>query len=305
VIRALVTGCRGQVGAAVAEALAGVAEVIAHDRATLDLAKEGDIVERVRAARPALIVNAAAYTAVDRAQSEPEAAHAVNARAVEVLAGETRRLGALLVHYSTDYVFDGSKSSPYVETDEPRPLGAYGVTKLAGERAIAASGCAHVILRTSWVYGPRGRNFLLTMLEAAKTREELRVVDDQFGAPTSSLQLARATRALFTGAAPRPIENADLERAAVRSGLYHATAAGAVSWHGFARAIFERRVALASMPFPAPRVVAIPTSGYPTPTPRPANSRLDCEKLAQAFGVRLESWQEGLEETLREMEGRK
>lgn len=298
-IRVLVTGARGQVGAAVVDAFRNAAEVVAHDRTTLDLAKPDEIRARVREARPALIVNAAAYTAVDRAQSEPESAHSVNAVAPGILAEESRRLGATLVHYSTDYVFDGAKAAPYVESDSPNPLGAYGRSKLEGERAIASSGCAHLILRTSWVYGPRGRNFLLTMLQLAKTRDEVRVVDDQLGAPTSSLQLARATLALFTAGKTRALEATEIARVAALGGLYHASASGSVSWHGFAQSIFERWAALSPEPFRAPRLVAIPTRDYPTPTPRPANSRLACERLAGAFGVRLEPWEAGLDETLR------
>jgi dTDP-4-dehydrorhamnose reductase len=304
VIRVLVTGARGQVGAAVAGALAGRAEVRAHDRATLDLASPDALRAFVRAERPQLIVNAAAYTAVDRAESEPEAARAVNALAPAVLAEEARRLGALLVHYSTDYVFDGTRSTPYVEDDAAHPLGAYGRTKLEGEQAIAASGCRHLVLRTSWVYAPRGKNFLLTMLQLAGTREEVRVVDDQVGAPTSSLQLARATLAILAGGAPGPLPAAGLEHAAACSGLYHATAAGAVSWHGFAAAIFERWTALSPQPFRAPRLVAIASRDYPTPTARPANSRLDCSRLAGTFGVRMEPWEEGLEEVLRVLRDR-
>ena len=192
-MRVLVTGSRGQVGAEVARAFAGRAEVIAHDRATLDLARPAEIRAGIRAAKPEVIVNAAAYTAVDRAEAQMEAARAVNAEAPAVIAAEAKRAGALLVHYSTDYVFDGTSPRPYVEGDATHPLNVYGETKLAGERAIEASGAAHLILRTSWVYGPQGRNFLLTMLSLAATRPELRVVDDQRGAPTSSLALARAT----------------------------------------------------------------------------------------------------------------
>jgi dTDP-4-dehydrorhamnose reductase len=298
-MRVMVTGARGQVGAAVVDAFRDAAEVVAHDRTTLDLAKPDEIRARVREARPALIVNAAAYTAVDRAQSEPEAAHAVNAAAPGILAEEAHRLGVLLVHYSTDYVFDGTKAGPYVEDDSTNPLGAYGRSKLEGERAIAAVGGAHVVLRTSWVYGPRGKNFLLTMLQLAKTRDEVRVVDDQVGAPTSCLQLAHATLALFALGEARPIDAADLARVAARRGLYHATASGAVSWHGFARAIFDRWATLSPEPFRAPRLVAIPTREYPTPTPRPANSRLACHRLESAFGLRLETWESGLDETLR------
>jgi dTDP-4-dehydrorhamnose reductase len=292
--RVLVTGALGQVGAAVAQRLRGRFEVAAHDRSTLDLALPQQIVERVRAVKPDIIVNAAAYTAVDRAETDAQAARAVNAEAPGVLAAEAARLGAVLVHYSTDYVFDGTKPTPYEETDPTRPLGVYGETKLAGERAIEASGCDHVILRTSWVYGPRGKNFLLTMLNAAKTRDELRVVDDQHGAPTSALQLARATDLLLQ-------RGLDALRAA--SGTYHATAAGEVTWHGFAEAIFGRWSALAGEGFRKPRVIPIPTREYPTPVRRPANSRLSNAKLAATFGIALEPWEAALDEVLAEIRG--
>ena len=294
-IRVLVTGARGQVGAAVARLLAGRAEVVAHGRDTLDLAKPGDIAARVREARPAVIVNAAAYTAVDRAESDEAAARAVNAVAPGVLAEEARRAGALLVHYSTDYVFDGTKSAPYVENDAPNPLNAYGRTKLEGESAIAASGAAYVVLRTSWVYGPDGGNFVRTMLRLAGEREELRIVDDQRGAPTSSLQLARATLAIL-GSEATPEEG--LEKARAASGLYHATASGATTWCGFAQAIFDEWSKRARSPFRAPRLVPIATRDYPTPARRPANSVLDCSRLARAFGMRLGPWREALGETL-------
>jgi dTDP-4-dehydrorhamnose reductase len=287
--RVLVTGALGQVGAAVAERLRGRFEVTALDRAALDLAEPGQIAERVREARPDIIVNAAAYTAVDRAESDAQIARAVNAEAPGVLAVEAARAGAVLIHFSTDYVFDGTKDAPYVETDPPHPLGVYGATKLAGERAIEATGCDYVILRTSWVYGPHGKNFLLTMLNAAKTREEVRVVDDQHGAPTSALQLARATDLLLQ-------RGIDALRSA--SGTYHATAAGGVTWHGFAQAIFERWAARSGAAFKAPRVIPIPTSEYPTPVRRPANSLLSNAKLAATFGIALEPWEAALDEVL-------
>jgi dTDP-4-dehydrorhamnose reductase len=291
-MRVLVTGSRGQVGSEVARVLEGLAEVTAHDRTTLDLADAAAIAARVRESRPDVIVNAAAYTAVDQAESDEPRAHAVNAAAPAVLAAEARRLGAVLLHFSTDYVFDGNKAAPYIEEDATAPLGAYGRTKLEGERAIAASGCDHAILRTSWVYGPHGKNFMLTMLRLGRERGELRVVDDQHGAPTSSLQLAALTRALL--APEGRIDRASLDRVRAGSGIYHATAAGETTWCGFARAIFEAGPA----GMPKPRVVAIATKDYPTPARRPANSRLSNEKLARNFGVRIPDWRNGLAEAL-------
>ena len=282
-MRVLLTGCRGQVGLEVARALRSACKVIAHDRASLDLADATQIAARVREARPHVIVNAAAYTAVDRAETDVAAASAVNALAPGVLGEECRRAGALLVHFSTDYVFDGTKPSPYVESDATNPLNVYGRTKLDGERAIAASGCDHLILRTSWVYGPHGKNFLLTMLRLGAERDELRVVDDQRGAPTSSLQLARLTRELLL--------ERGLARARAASGVYHATAGGETTWCGFARAIFERQER-------RPRVTPIPSSEYPTPARRPANSVLDTGRLSAALQLRLSDWQTGLDETL-------
>ena len=281
-MRVLVTGRGGQVGGALAEALDGVAEVVAHDRSTLDLADPAQVVARVREASPDVVINAAAYTAVDRAEEDVEAARTVNAVAPGLLARECRERGALLIHYSTDYVFDGAKAEPYVETDPVAPLNAYGRTKLEGERAIAASGCAHLILRTSWVYGPTGGNFLLTMLRAGATRDELRVVDDQHGAPTSSLQLARLTRELLA---------LGRERLAPASGLYHATASGETTWCGFADAIFKQRER-------RPKLVPIASSAWPTPARRPMHSVLSSEKLAQAFGVRIAPWSQGLAEVM-------
>lgn len=281
--RVLVTGCGGQVGTEVVRALQGATEVIAHDRSSLDLSDPAAIAGRVREARPDVIVNAGAYTAVDRAESDVDAARTVNAVAPGVLAGEAKRAGALLVHYSTDYVFDGTKSEPYVETDPTNPLNAYGLTKLEGERVIAASGCRHVILRTSWVYGPHGKNFLLTMLRLAQQKDELRVVDDQRGAPTSSIQLAWLT--------------AELVRAPFESGIYHASAAGETTWFGFARAIFEEGARL-GLVAKSPRLMAIPSSEYPTPARRPAYSVLSNARREAVSGARLADWREGLAETL-------
>lgn len=273
-MKILLTGPTGQVGAALLEALPRLGEIVAASHARLDLANPDSICRAVRTARPEVIVNAAAYTAVDKAESERDAAFAVNATAPGVLGEEAERAGALLVHYSTDYVFDGAKPAPYIEEDEPNPLNAYGASKLAGERAIVGSGCRYLILRTSWVYGPRGSNFYLTMLRLARERAELRVVDDQIGAPTSSLEIARATALLIGKGA---------------EGLYHMTAAGETTWCGFARAI------LARAGFATP-VAAIRTGDYPTPARRPRNSRLDCSRLRADFGLSLAPWEKQLAE---------
>jgi dTDP-4-dehydrorhamnose reductase len=299
VIRVLLTGARGQLGADLARELEGRAELLAHDRASLDLAKPEEIAARIREARPAVILNAAAYTAVDRAETDVDAARAVNAAAPGIIAAEAKRIGALLVHYSTDYVFDGTKAAPYVETDPTAPLNVYGRTKLAGEQAVAASGCDHAVLRTSWVYAPHGKNFMLTMLRLAQAHKELRVVDDQRGAPTSSRQLARATLHLLAGNDRAvPLGPRDFDRVREASGVYHATAAGETTWFGFAREIFDAWSKRPGNVFAVPRVIAIPSSDYPTPARRPANSVLSSERLAETFGVRLPSWRDGLEEAL-------
>jgi dTDP-4-dehydrorhamnose reductase len=277
-LRILLTGATGQVGWELRRTLAPLGEVKAFDRYGLDLADAPPLAAAVRALQPDLIVNAAAYTAVDKAESERDLAFAVNATAPRVLAEEAKRIGAMLVHYSTDYVFDGEKAAPYVEDDPTGPINVYGESKLAGERAIQATGCRHLILRTSWVYGPRGKNFFLTMKRLAKERPELRVVDDQVGAPTSSIAIADATAQLL---AKRTV------------GLYHMTAAGETTWCGFAREIL-RRAGLATP------VVGISTNDYPTPARRPRDSRLDCSRLKAASGVELASWEAQLAEvTLR------
>jgi dTDP-4-dehydrorhamnose reductase len=292
-VKILITGANGQVGWALQRALASLGEVVALDQSELDLAQPDALRAQVRAIAPDAIVNAAAYTAVDRAESEPELARTVNAIAPGVLAEEAQRLDAVLVHYSTDYVFDGTKPGPYVESDPTNPLNVYGRTKLEGERAIGASGCRHLTLRTSWVYGTRGNNFLLTMLRLAnERRQSLRIVDDQIGAPTWCQEIATATAALLA----RPElagRGAD--------GLYHLTASGATSWFGFAQAIFAspEMARLGLMP---PALEAIPSSAYPTPARRPANSRLDCGRLAERAGIRLATWDEALKRCLGEID---
>ncbi len=275
----LLIGRNGQIGSELGRLLKPLGAVTAPDRAQLDLASPDSIRRAVREAEPAMIVNAAAYTAVDKAEEEPDLARAINGVAPGILAEEARRLGAPLVHYSTDYVFDGNSPRPYTEGDAVNPLGVYGRTKLAGEEAIAAVGPAHLILRTSWLYSLHGNNFLLTMRRLAAEREELRVVADQHGAPTWARWVAEATAAMLK-------DHGDL---ADKSGLYHLTASGETSWHGFAEAIVERLRA-AGEPVKAGRVVPIDTAEYPTPAQRPARSVLDCTKVRETFGIDPPDW---------------
>jgi dTDP-4-dehydrorhamnose reductase len=275
VVRILLTGAGGQLGRELARRLPALGELVATDRAALDLSDPDAIRRTVRAARPQVIVNAAAYTAVDRAEAEPEAAHAVNATAPAVLAEEARRLGALLVHYSTDYVFDGEKRAPYVEDDPPNPLNVYGRTKLAGEEALRASGARHLILRASWVYAPHGRNFLLAIARRARAGEPLRVVDDQTGVPTSAAFLAEASVRI-------------LARADGAEGLYHLAPTGSTTWCGFARAI----VARLGLEVP---VTPISTAEYPAAARRPAYSVLDSSRARAAFDLPAMDWREVFE----------
>jgi dTDP-4-dehydrorhamnose reductase len=278
-LRILLTGKTGQVGWELARALPALGEVITTDRSMLDLAR-ADLIRRViREAKPDVIVNAAAYTAVDKAESESDLAMRINAFAPGVLAEEAKRLSALLVHYSTDYVFDGAKAQPYSEGDIPNPINEYGRSKLAGEHAIQAAGCRHLIFRTSWVYAPRGRNFLLTILKTAREKLELKVVADQFGAPTSSAVIADATARLLRA------------RGSEGEGLYHMSAAGRTSWQGFAEAI----VRAAGLTVP---VLPILSADYPAAARRPRNSVLDNHRLRATFGMSLPDWQTQLESVM-------
>jgi dTDP-4-dehydrorhamnose reductase len=275
--RILVTGAQGQVGFELARLLPAHGEVIALDRAGLDLGAPDAIVAAVRAASPDLIVNAGAYTAVDLAETQRDAAFAVNALAPQILAEEARRSGALLIHYSTDYVFDGSARMPYREDAPVGPLNVYGESKLAGEQAIAAAGAQALTLRTSWVYGLRGRNFLVTIRRLAAQRPELRIVADQTGTPNWAVALAAATAALVALGLPALRE---------RAGLYHFSATGATTWHGFARAIVGNVA--------APIVTPITTADFPTPARRPAYGVLDTSLFAATFGFGLPAWQDSL-----------
>ena len=295
--RILVTGKNGQVGFELQRRLAGLGQVIAVGRDEMDLSDPDAIRRAVREAKPDLIVNAAAYTAVDQAESEPELALAINGVAPGILAEEAKRLGAALIHYSTDYVFDGSKAAPYTEEDEPRPINVYGRTKLAGERAIQAVDVPHLILRTSWIYGARGNNFLLTILRLAKERAELSIVDDQIGAPTWSRTLAAATGTILEYL--RYGQPAFRDACAGKRGVYNLTAAGQTSWHGFAAAILanaasarpgQSAFALDRVPVLKP----IPTEQYPTPARRPRNSVLSNAKLQRAFGLVMPDWKASL-----------
>lgn len=281
----LVTGVNGQVGYELLRSLQGLGRVVGLDRAALDLADLDRVRAVVREAKPAIIVNPAAYTAVDKAETDEAAARRLNAEAPAVLAEEAARCGAALIHYSTDYVFDGTKDAPYVETDAVNPQNVYGQTKLEGEQAIAASGCAHLILRTSWVYGRRGKNFLLTMLKLGAERPELRIVADQIGAPTWSRTIADATAHLVA----QGLAANDTAWWTQRSGIYHFTASGSTSWHGFAEAIFA-----SALGERAPKAVPIPAADYPVPAKRPANSRLTLDKLSETFGLSMPAWDDAL-----------
>lgn len=286
----LILGASGQVGTELQRSFAGAGKVVSCDRTRADLSQPESLRALIREIRPSVILNAAAYTAVDRAETERGLATAINATAPGVLAEEAARLGALLVHYSTDYVFNGSKSSAWLETDSTDPLNFYGASKLAGEQAIQAVGGKYLIFRTSWVYGPHGKNFLLTMLRFGRERDELRVVDDQVGSPTSSIAIADATRSAVDRALG---SQEDL------SGIYHLTCGGEISWCGFARAIFAR--CGAQLQGKEPRVTAIRTEQYPTPAARPRNSALANEKLHERFGIELPPWQPALDEVVRRL----
>jgi dTDP-4-dehydrorhamnose reductase len=300
----LLIGRTGQIGAYLKQLLPEIGNVIVPSHAELDLAEPSQIRKAIAELRPHVIVNAAAYTAVDQAESDAAAARAINAEAPRILAEEAKRAGALLVHYSTDYVFDGEKRSPYVEDDSTHPLNVYGATKLEGEMAIRESGAAHLILRTSWVYATRGKNFLLTVIRLATQRQELRIVRDQIGAPTWSGEIATATARILG----RVLSTRSGALAAVR-GTYHMTAGGETNWAEFAKAILAEASSLpASDPWLAAvtngkrlvarDVVPITTAEYPTAARRPAYSVLSNARLAKTFGISLPDLREQLKSAL-------
>lgn len=292
----LLLGKSGQVGWELQRSLAVLGRVTALDHDSTehcgDFANPEGVRETVRALRPDVIVNAAAHTAVDKAESEPEIARLLNATTPGVLAEEAARLGAWLVHYSTDYVFDGSGTRPWVETDAPAPLSVYGATKLEGEQRIQQTGCRHLILRTSWVYAARGGNFAKTMLRLGSERERLTVIDDQWGAPTGADLLADVTAHAVRHLQSRPGDG----------GLYHCVAGGETTWHSYAKYVLEHaRQAQPAIELKATEVAPVPTSAFPTPARRPHNSRLDTTRLQTTFGLVLPPWQQGVARMLTEI----
>lgn len=296
----LLTGATGQVGGELLRVLPELGEVIAPLRSTMDLADPQSIRETIRAVQPRWIVNPGAYTAVDKAESEPDLAYAINAHAVQTIGEEAHAIGAGVIHFSTDYVFSGTGTTPWVETDDPAPVCIYGATKLAGERALAATGAGHMIFRTSWVYGAEGKNFLRTILQLAREREHLRIVGDQYGAPTWSRDLAEMTLQVIgrceKAAAGKPL----VDGLSQISGIYHASGRGETTWHAFAaEAVRLQREKEPDTPFA--RLEAITTAEYPTPAKRPANSLLSCKKLHQQFGWRMMDWHESLCEVMEEL----
>ncbi len=293
-MRILLTGKSGQVGGELRHILSKFGKTIATNRDELDLSDPDQIRNTVRHFRPELIVNAGAYTAVDKAESEPETARAVNGIAPEILAEEARTAGAVLIHYSTDYVYSGeARAKPYLETDSTDPASVYGKTKLEGDLAIEKSGVPHLIFRTGWIYGREGKNFLRTILQLAGKQEELRVVDDQVGTPTWCRSIAEATGTIIEQLLKRGGSSFS-ETVAEVSGVYHMTCGGRTSWHGFARSVLD----LAD-PIPQPQLVSIPTKDYPTPASRPAYSVLSNAKLKATFDIVLPDWEETLRYCLR------
>jgi dTDP-4-dehydrorhamnose reductase len=301
-LRILLTGSSGQVGGELLHTLAPLGEVIAPARDEMDLADPITVGDFIAEIRPDWIVNAAAYTAVDQAESEPERADIVNRYSVGVIGREAAAIGAAVIHFSTDYVFSGEGQAAYKETDPTGPLSVYGVSKLAGEQALAASGAAHLIFRTSWVYGATGKNFLKTILRLACERDQIRIVDDQHGAPTWSRDLARLTAHAIAHCEGRSGDSTTPEAMTDLNGVYHASGAGETTWCGFAREAIAMQQAHAPQ-IQFAQVVGIPTTAYPTPARRPHNSRLDCSKLRENFHWEMMDWQEALGLVLQDING--
>jgi len=291
----LVLGANGQVGWQLRRSLSLLGDVVALDARSGDLRRPGELADAIRSIQPDVVVNAGAYTAVDRAEDEPEAAFAVNAHACEMLAEVTRELGIWLVHYSTDYVYDGSGDKPWLETDPTGPLGVYGKSKLAGDLSIAGANPRHLILRTSWVYDSWGQNFLKSILKAAKTRDELAVVADQWGAPTRAALIADVTAFVLL----KISNSAGPDKLA---GVYHLASTGVTNWHAYASLVVEQGLAHGLPLRVTPgKIRPIPASEYPVRAPRPSNSRLDTSRLREAFGLNLPPWQEGVRAVVAEL----
>jgi dTDP-4-dehydrorhamnose reductase len=300
--RILVTGASGQVGGALTRTLSPLGQIIQPDRATLDLTDETSIRRVMQEFRPRWVVNAAAHTAVDKAESEPELAFAINATAPRIFAEEAGKIGAAVIHFSTDYVFDGSKSTPYVESDPTAPLNVYGSSKLAGETALAASHAPYLIFRTSWVYGATGKNFLRSILRLARERDHLRIVADQHGAPTWSFDLARMTARVISHIESLAVAaGSSLTQVATPvSGVYHATGTGETTWYGFAKeAIAKLQIREPNSKFSS--VNEISSVEYPTPAKRPLNSLLDCSKLREVFQWRMPDWRDSLSQVIAQL----
>ena len=293
--RVLLLGANGQLGTELHAMLEGQCELHAFTRAEADLSRPEDLRRIVADLRPAIILNAAAYTAVDKAESEPELAALINARSPAVLAEEAAKCNALLVHYSTDYVFDGSNPEPWVEDDPTAPLNVYGATKLAGEKAIASIGGSYLIFRTSWVFAPHGKNFLLTILRLARERDGLTIVADQHGAPTSAAEIARGTINVLE----KMREGRDDPPS--WAGVYHMSCAGETTWYGFAQAIIDEAIPLDLLEGKRAAAVPIPSAQYPTPARRPANSVLSNSKLLRRFGIALPHWRDALHRAISEL----
>lgn len=300
----LLTGATGQVGGELLRTLAKFGEIVAPARSELDLAQPESVRRLIHTIRPRWIVNPGAYTAVDKAESEPDLAYAVNEKTVAVIGEEAQKIGAAVIHFSTDYVYAGLGTEPYVETDATGPTSVYGASKLAGETALAESGAAHLIFRTSWVYGATGKNFLLTIRKLARERESLRIVADQYGAPTWSRDLAEMTAAVMAQCEATATRQSQSLAEAVRAvgGVYHAAGTGETTWHGFAAEAIEqmRRQDPAT---PLATLEGIATAEYPTPAKRPANSRLDCTKLERIFQWRMPDWRQSLQQVTNELDG--